>query len=181
MLFRSLWSITNRFIKYLVTPATLHFLFNSAIQLVRWMGYTKHLGGHYKRRFPSLFWRLYNIVTMKLVASLGHFQRCQIWNREYCLLNHFNPGLGTTFFPIQNVPFFPALIKNVLFFPVLFFEFLATYETQKNVPFFPFFSKERKRTQRTERSFAKNGKECENVSFFCKRTRERSLLFSLYT
>ena len=40
-----------------------------------------------------------------------------------------------------------------------------------------FFCKERKRTQR---SSAKNGKERENVSFFCKRTRERSVLFSIY-
>ena len=56
-----------------------------------------------------------------------------------------------------------------------FLEFLATYETQKNILF---FSKELKRTQRTQRSFAKNRKE--NVSFFCKRMQERSVLFSIY-
>ena len=58
-----------------------------------------------------------------------------------------------------------------------FFEFLATFETQKNGTFFPilfkrtekniknvpFFCKERKRTQRMQRSSAKNVKEPENV------------------
>ena len=44
-----------------------------------------------------------------------------------------------------------------------FLEFLATDETQKNVPF---FSKERKRLQRMQSSFAKNGKECKERSFF---------------
>ena len=29
-------------------------------------------------------------------------------------------GLGRAFFPVQNVPVFPALLKNILFFPVLF-------------------------------------------------------------
>ena len=29
-------------------------------------------------------------------------------------------GLGTAFFPVQNVPLFPNLLKNVPFFPVLF-------------------------------------------------------------
>ena len=31
-----------------------------------------------------------------------------------------NSGLGTAFFPFQNVPVFPALLKNIPFFPVLF-------------------------------------------------------------
>ena len=56
-----------------------------------------------------------------------------------------------------------------------FLKILATYETQKNGPF---FLKEWKRTRRTFRSFQKNGKECENVPFFCKRTGEGSVLFS---
>ena len=41
-------------------------------------------------------------------------------------------GLGTTFFSVLNVPFFKKC--NVLFHSV--FEFLATYETQKNNAFF---------------------------------------------
>ena len=44
----------------------------------------------------------------------------------------------------------------------------------------PNIIKEQKRMQRTQRSFAKNAKELENVLFFCKRTRERSVLFSIY-
>ena len=51
---------------------------------------------------------------------------------------------------------------------------------EKNAKNATFFCKERKRTQRTQRSFAKNVKECENVSFFSKRTRERFVLFSIY-
>ena len=39
------------------------------------------------------------------------------------------------------------LLKNATFFFVLFFEFLATNGTQKNIPF---FSKEQKRAQRTQ-------------------------------
>ena len=51
-------------------------------------------------------------------------------------------GLGTAFFPIQNVPVFRALLNNVSFFPVLFLSFWRLM-----------------RPKRTERSFAKNGKE----------------------
>ena len=61
-----------------------------------------------------------------------------------------------------------------------FFEFLATYETQKNDAFFSvlflrteknaknatFFYKEQKRTQRTQHSFIKNGKERKDLAFF---------------
>ena len=61
--------------------------------------------------------------------------------------------------------------RNVLFHS--FFEFLATYETQRM-----FFRKERKRTQH---SFAKNVKECENVLFFWKRTQNVPFFFqSIY-
>ena len=57
-----------------------------------------------------------------------------------------------------------VLLKNATFFSVLFSEFLATYETQKDVPF---FSKERKRTQH---SFLKNGKECKERNVLLQRT-----------
>ena len=65
----------------------------------------------------------------------------------------FTLGLGTPFFSVRYVAFFSILKKerSILFHS--FLEFLATYETQKNVPF---FCKER------------------------KRTRERSVLFSRY-
>ena len=72
-----------------------------------------------------------------------------------------------------------------------FFEFLATYESQKNGTFFPvlfkrteknlknvpFFYKERERTQRSFCTFLKNGKERENVLFFCKRTQNVPFFF----
>ena len=72
-------------------------------------------------------------------------------------------GLGTAFFSVWYVLFFSVLLKERSALFRSFFEFLATYETQKNVLF---FCKERKGTQS---SFVKNGKERENVSFFCKR------------
>ena len=68
-------------------------------------------------------------------------------------------GLGTAFFSV--------LLKECSILFRSFFEFLATYETQKNVTFF--FSTERKRLQRTQHSLTKNVKERENVSLFCKR------------
>ena len=86
------------------------------------------------------------------------------------------PGLSTTFFSVQNVSFFSVLLKNAMFFSVLY-EFLATYETQKNAKNATFFCKERRRTQRMQRSFAKNVKECKNVSLFCKRTQNVPLFF----
>ena len=75
----------------------------------------------------------------------------------------FLSGLGTAFFSVQNVPFFPVLKRECYVLFRSFLEFLATYETQKNFTFFSvlfkrkeknaknvtFFLKERKRTQRT--------------------------------
>ena len=64
--------------------------------------------------------------------------------------NHSQSGLGTLFFSVRCVTFFSVLKKECSVLFHYFLEFLATYETQKNVPF---FSKERKRTQRTFPSF----------------------------
>ena len=86
-----------------------------------------------------------------------------------CVLKHFASsylaGLGTPLFSVRYITFFSIKKKNVTFFCILF---------SKNVTF---FCKERKRTERTLCSFAKNGKERENVQFFCKKTREWSILF----
>ena len=89
----------------------------------------------------------------------------------------FLQGWAPRSFPFGTFHSFLFFKRNVPFFSILFFEFLATYETQKNAKNAAFFCKEWKRTQRP---FAKNGKEHENVLFFCKRTRERSVLFSIY-
>ena len=83
-----------------------------------------------------------------------------------------------------------VLLRSCCFQVLLrsFFEFLATYETQKNNAFFcilflrtyknaenaTFFCKERKRMPRTLRSFAKNIKERENFLFFCKRVQKNA-------
>ena len=45
-------------------------------------------------------------------------------------------GLGTPFFSVQNIPFFCVLKKERYVLFRSFLEFLATYETQKNVTFF---------------------------------------------
>ena len=60
------------------------------------------------------------------------------------------PGLGTPFFFVWYVTFFSVLKRERYILFRSFLEFLATYETQKNVPF---FLKERKRMQRMFRSF----------------------------
>ena len=92
------------------------------------------------------------------------------WSKSaiQCLIKEIKAlfaGLGTAFFPVQNVPFFPVILKNIPFFPVLFFEFLATYETQKNGTFFPVLFK------RTEK----------NVPFFCKeRKRMQNVFLNIY-
>ena len=48
------------------------------------------------------------------------------------------------------------------------YNFCMTYETKKNAKNAAFIYKERKRTQRTPRSFIKKGKERKNVAFFWK-------------
>ena len=87
------------------------------------------------------------------------------------------PGLGTAFFPVQNVPVFPVLLKNVSFFPVLFLSFgdlsnpkecsVLSRSYAKNVPF---FYKERERKKRLFCSFIKNRKESKDRSVLLKRT-----------
>ena len=75
-------------------------------------------------------------------------------------------GLGTPIGMLRSFLFFKKK-RSVLFHSFPFFSrvfcLLATYETQKNAKNATFFCKERNRTQH---SFAKNGKECENVPFF---------------
>ena len=69
-------------------------------------------------------------------------------------------GLGTPFFYVQNVTIFPVLKRERYVLLRSFLEFLATYETQKNVTFFPVLLK-------------RTGKNAKNVTFFCKE-RERT-------
>ena len=57
---------------------------------------------------------------------------------------------------------------NVLFHS--FFEFLATWDPIESSVIFHSFSKERKRTQRTQHSIAKNVKECNEPNILLQRT-----------
>ena len=52
-----------------------------------------------------------------------------------------------------------------------------TYETKKSVPF---FYKERKRMQRSLRSFIKNGKECKDQNFLLKRTEKNAMIGTFF-
>ena len=69
------------------------------------------------------------------------------------------PGLGTAFFYVLNASFFCVLLKHSMFFYV-FFQFLATYETQKNGAFFCVLL----------RSFLKNIKERRECFVLLQRT-----------
>ena len=74
---------------------------------------------------------------------------CTFWFRWV----RSNTGLGTPFFSVQYVTFFSVQKRERYVLFLSFLEFLATYETQKNAKNVTFFLKERKRTQRTFRSF----------------------------
>ena len=61
--------------------------------------------------------------------------------------NQHKPGLGTLFFSVQHVPFFSVLKRER--FSVLFSRFWRLIKPKRMLHSFPFFSKERKRTERT--------------------------------
>ena len=122
-------------------------------------------------KVKHLIWFPMKWITLCFMAS---YKVKFGWDsREHCVLHRV--GHCVLFRSVRSV-LFHSLKGTLRSFPV-FFEFLATYETQKNAKNATFFCKEWKRTQH---SFAKNVKERENVLFFCKRTRERSVLFSIY-
>ena len=108
----------------------------------------------------------------------------------YIYFNIYLEKKNVTFFK-KNWTFFSILCKRTLrsrflfkrtlrSFYVLFckiFNVSMTYETKKNVKKnIPFFLKERKRTERTERSFEKNVKERKEWNFLLKRQKERNVL-----
>ena len=87
-----------------------------------------------------------------------HFRKLTVFLKRISSL--LKSGLGTVFFSVRYIPFFS----------VPFPSFWQLMRPKRMFHSFPFFSKEwkrRQRTQRTQSSFAKNVKECENVSFFC--------------
>ena len=113
--------------------------------------------------------------------------------RYFLFQNSDDQGWAPAFISVQNVPFFSVLLKNATFFSVLFWVFgdlwdpkerkecnVLLQRTEKNPKNAMFFCKECKKTQRMQRSFAKNVKECKNVSFFCKRTQNIAFFFSIY-
>ena len=68
-------------------------------------------------------------------------------------------GLGTAFFSVLKASFFCVPLKNATFFYVLFLSFWQLMRSKRTMRSFAFFSEERKRTQKMQRSFAKNVKE----------------------
>ena len=115
-------------------------------------------------------------------------------NDYKCIYMFFNKNLhigmiarlGTPFFSGRYVTFFSVLKKECSVLFRSFLEFLATYETQKNVTFFSvLFSSfwrlmRPKRTQRTLRSFAKNRKERKDHSVLLQRTEKNARTFSSF-
>ena len=99
-----------------------------------------------------------------------------------------NPGLGTAFFPVQNVPVFPTLLKNVPFFPVLFLRFWRLMRPKrmgKNAKIVTLIYKERERTQERFVLLQKNARTFCSFSIYIyryieKRT-ERSLKKTLHS
>ena len=109
---------------------------------------------------PPLFNQPIPLLLTQHTSLITHTLPSYTWN-------HGSHQGWAPFFSVRSVTFF-SVLKRVCY--VLFrscLEFLATYETQKNVPF---FSKERKRTQRMLRSLQKNGKERKERSILLQST-----------
>ena len=88
------------------------------------------------RSFRSLKmskWVNLSVLSESLICSFFYKRFAQKSNERI-------PGLGTAFFSVPNDPFFCILFKECSILFCSFFKFLATYETQKNVPFFSIHS-----------------------------------------
>ena len=97
---------------------------------------------------------------------------CQYLNSEkmYSPLSLQGSGLGTTFFCVLNASFFCVLLKNAMFFYVLFSSFWQLMRPKRTMHSFAFFSKECKKMQRMQHSFAKNIKEHIERNILLQRT-----------
>ena len=106
-------------------------------------------GMHISTNFGQEIWEKKFLGTNGLKTTFWVFKSSSSLILKV-LQTHLKSGLGTLFFSVRYITFFSFLKKERSLLFRCFLEFLATYETQKNVPF---FSKERKRTQRTFCSF----------------------------
>ena len=89
------------------------------------------------------------------------------------------PGLGTEFFPVQKVLLFPALLKNVLFFPILFWVFGDLWDPKERNILSHSFEKNGKERKERPVPLQRMGKNTKIIPFFYKErrgTRERSVL-----
>ena len=87
------------------------------------------------------------VFAFKGLLILNLFERIKVWGYLIDFVKFYkSTRVGHSVFSVQNVPFFSVLKRerHVLFRS--FLEIFATYETQKNVTF---FSKKRKRMERT--------------------------------
>ena len=112
-----------------------------------------------KAWLKSVLWVMWWEQGLAQIFFMSSAMRTRLWLKSFLCVLQWKQGYGSNLFydfcnenkvMLRYVRFFSVLKKerSVLF--CSFLEFLATYETQKNVPF---FLKERKRTQRTFRSF----------------------------
>ena len=106
-----------------------------------------------KTREEISFWHMHDQISKK------HCKFLQI---------EVKAGLGTPFFSVLFCAVCYVLFRSKKECSVLFFSFLEF------LAIFPFFSKERKRMQRTLHSFEKNGKERKECSVLLRKRMQRT-------
>ena len=119
-----------------------------------------------------------------IILPLDNSPSFPIYHLTPYMYTDYSAGLGTTFFYVQNALFFCVLLKNTTFFYILFLSFWRPLRPQKIVVFFCVLFL---RMQRTQRSFAKNVKECKECNILMQKNikeprtlRSFVFFFSLY-
>ena len=103
-------------------------------------------------KYVLLFHRLFSTLAFGIIIFMFLDFRKKIYIT-------FWQGWAPHSFLFVTFRSFPFFKRNILFFSNLYSNFWRLMRPKRTLHSFPLFSKERKRTQRTQRSFAKNGKE----------------------
>ena len=146
-------------------PALSNLMSEPSLLSCIWFVFTKHALCYYLNTKQLLYYLLtkstfhsrYSVQTQFIIQVFTVGPNIQIKPSPSCRVGH-------RVLSVQNVPFFFLIFWRLL-------------EPKRTFRSFPFFSKERKRAQRTQHFFAKDVKECENISFFCKRTQNIPFFF----
>ena len=92
----------------------------------------------FKNKRPTnvlLVWIFWKCTKKVIDFQKRHFDCFWRLIMVFCVFSKLS-GLSTPFFSVRYVTFFSVRKKERSFLFCSFLEFLATYETQKNVPFF---------------------------------------------